>query len=188
MSSAPAPAHAGRLAMTAVLQGAIVVTLVRPLSWLLGLASFLAGGGMFLMAAPVVVLPTPTGIQNALGAPLSTLVVGTPSTAMVLVIAGAAGAGLVLLLGGLLAGAWAERHLIALQLAAADDEGLLATRPLDGAPGTVSVAIVRALALLPVIAVGIVAWQPVYDAAYRELVLPIDLVTPLGLRVIRDVP
>ncbi len=188
VSSAPAPAHAGRLAMTAVLPGAIVVTLVRPLSWLLGLAGFLAGGGLLLMAAPVVVLPTPTGIQNALGAPLSTLLVGTPSTAMVLVIAGAAGAGLVLLLGGLLAGAWAERHLIALQLAAADDEGLLATRPLDGAPGTVSVAIVRALALLPVIAVGIVAWQPVYDAAYRELVLPIDLVTPLGLRVIRDVP
>ena len=188
MSSAPAPAHAGRLAMTAVLQGAIVVTLVRPLSWLLGLAGFLAGGGLLLMAAPVVVLPTPTGIQNALGAPLSTLLVGTPSTAMVLVIAGATGAGLLLLVGGLLAGAWAERQLIGLQLDAAGDEGLLAPRALDGAPGTVSVAIVRAFALLPVIAVGIVAWQPVYDAAYRELVLPVDLATPLGLRVIREVP
>jgi hypothetical protein len=174
--------------MSAVLPGAMVVTLVRPLSWLLGLAGFLAGGGLLLMAAPVVVLPTPTGVQNALGGPLSTLLVGTPSTAMVLVIAGTAGAGLVLLVGGLLAGAWAERHLIAVQLDAAGDEGLLAPRSLDGAPGTPSVAIVRAFALLPVIAVGIVAWQPVYDAAYHELVLPADLVTPLGLRIIREVP
>ena len=68
-SAAGARPHAGRLAMTAVLPGAIVVTLVRPLSWLLGLAGFLAGGGLLLMAAPVVVLPTPTGIQNALGRP-----------------------------------------------------------------------------------------------------------------------
>jgi hypothetical protein len=174
--------------MTAVLPGAIVVTLVRPLAWLLGLAGFLAGGGLLLMAAPVVVLPTPTGVQNALGGPLSTLLVGTPSTAMVFVIAGATGAALVLIVGGLLAGAWAERHLIALQLDAAGDEGLLVPPTLDGAPGTASVAVVRALALLPVIAVGIVAWQPLYDAAYRELVLPSELATPLGIRVIRELP
>ena len=34
----------------------------------------------------------------------------------------------------------------------------------------------------------IVAWQPLYDAAYHELVLPDDLATPLGLRVLGDVP
>ena len=76
VSSAPAPARAGRLAMTAVLPGAIVVTLVRPVSWALGLAGFLAGGGLLLVAWPILVLPTPTGLQNALGGPLSTLVFG----------------------------------------------------------------------------------------------------------------
>ena len=166
--------------MTAVLPGAIVVTLVRPLSWLLGLAGFLAGGGMLLMAAPVVVLPTPTGIQNALGAPLSTLVFGTPSTAMVLRDRGGRG----------------RRSRAPARRPA---RGRLGRAPPDrapagrgrrrgpardaprstGRPGPWRRHRAGAV-LLPVIAVGIVAWQPVYDATYRELVLPIDLVTPLG--------
>jgi hypothetical protein len=187
-SGEAAPVRPARLPMAAVLPGSAVVTLARPLAWLLGLVGFLAGGGLLLMTAPIVVLPTPTGIQNALGGPVSTLVVGTPSLAMVLVLGGAAVAGILVLAGGLLVGAWAERHLIALQLEAARDEGLLAPPSIDGAPGTVPVAIVRLLALLPVVAVGIVAWQPLYDAAYRELVLPDDLATPLGVRVIRTVP
>ena len=49
---------------------------------------------------------------------------GAPSTALVLVIAGAAGGGLVLLVGGVVAGAWAERHGIGARArAAADEEG-----------------------------------------------------------------
>ena len=85
-------------------------------------------------------------------------------------------------------GAWAERHLIGLQLEAAGDEGLLDPPDIDGAPGALRVAVVRAFALLPVVAVFIVAWQPLYDAAYHELVLPDELATPLGLRVLGDVP
>ena len=46
----------------------------------------------------------------------------------------------------------------------------------------------RLLGLLPVVAVAIVAWQPLYAAAYHELVLPDDLASPLGIRVVRDVP
>lgn len=180
--------RATRLPMTAVVPGSVIVTLVRPLAWLLGLAGFLAGGGLLLMTAPIVVLPTPTGIQNALGGPVSTLMVGTPSTGMLLVIGGSIAAGVLLLLGGLVVGAWAERQLIGLQLDAAGDEGLLAPPDLERAPGTVRVAVVRAFALLPVVAVLIVAWQPLYDAAYHQLILPDDLVTPLGIRVIRDVP
>ena len=70
-----------------------------------------------------------------------------------------------------------------------EDEALFDPAPdLAGAPGTWRVALVRLLGLLPVIAVAIVAWQPLYDAAYRELVLPDDLASPLGIRVLRDVP
>ena len=63
---AAANAHAGRLPWTTVVLGAVVVTLVRPAAWAIGLAGLLAGGGLLLMAAPIIVLPTPTGIQNAL--------------------------------------------------------------------------------------------------------------------------
>ncbi len=187
-SSAAAPSRTRRLPIRTAIPGAVVVTLVRPLTWLVGLTGFLAGGGLLVLTVPVVVLPTPTGIQNALGAPISTLVVGTPSPAMVLVIGGSLLAGLGLLVGGLVVGAWAERHLIALQLEAAGDEGLLIPPDIAGAPGALRVAVVRAFALLPVVAVFIVAWQPLYDAAYHELVLPDELATPLGLRVLGDVP
>ena len=186
--SAAAPDRAGRLPISTVLTGAFVVTLVRPVSWALGLAGFLAGGGLALMAWPVLVLPSPTGIQNALGGPVSTLMVGTPSTAMLALIWTGIVAGVVLFGAALLAGAWAERNLIAVALEAAGDEGMLAPRDLRGAPGAGSVAILRLCALLPVLAVAIVAWGPLYDAAYHQLVLPDDLATPLGLRVVRDVP
>ena len=186
--SATAPARADRMPIATVLSGAFVVTLVRPVSWALGLAGFLAGGGLALMAWPVLVLPTPTGIQNALGGPVSTLMVGTPSTAMLVLIWGGFVAGVVLFVAALVAGAWAERNVIAVALEAAGDEGMLAPRDLRGAPGTGSVAILRLFALLPVVAVAIVAWQPLYDAAYHELVLPDELATPLGLRIVGDVP
>jgi hypothetical protein len=186
-SAASTPAT--HLRWTTVALGAVVVTLVRPAAWAVGLAGFLAGGGLLLMAAPIVVLPTPTGIQNALGSPVSTLVVGTPSASMVALIVGGTLGVLALAAAGLVAGAWAERAGMGITLEAAEDEALLDPAPdLDGAPGTWRVAIVRLLGLLPVIAVAIVAWQPLYDAAYHELVLPDDLAAPLGIRVLRDVP
>ena len=77
----PSPSTAGgprgRLPWGTVISGAFVVTLLRPVSWALGLAGFLAGGGLLLVAWPILVLPTPTGLQNALGGPVSSLVFGT---------------------------------------------------------------------------------------------------------------
>ena len=46
--------------------GAVVATLVRPVAWVLGLVGFLAGGGLAIVAWPIVVLPTPTGAGGAL--------------------------------------------------------------------------------------------------------------------------
>ena len=37
-------------------------------------------------------------------------------------------------------------------------------------------AVVRLLGLAPVVIVAALAWRPLYDATYRELVLPQDLV------------
>lgn len=180
---------ADRLGLRSALGAAFVVTLIRPGSWAFGLAGFLAGGGLVVVAWPILVLPTPTGLQNALGGPLNALVLGAPSVSRLLVIAAALAAVLAVLGLGLLIGAWAERQGIAVALEVAADEGLIpAGRGLAGAPGAGRIALVRALGLVPVAVVAAASWPPLYDAAYRELVLPADLVTPLPIRVIGDVP
>ncbi len=189
----PSPSTAGgtrvRLPWGTVITGAVVVTLLRPVSWALGLASFLAGGGILLLASPILVLPTPTGLQNALGGPVSSLVFGDPSPTLVALIAGGITALFLLLLAGTLAGAWAERQGIGVALEAAADDGLgLPAAVLEGAPGAWRVAVVRLLGLAPLVIVAAVAWRPFYDATYRQLVLPQDLVTPLPLRILGDVP
>ena len=182
-------APTARLRWAATVSGAVVVTLVRPLSWAVGLAGFLAGGGLVLVTWPILVLPTPTGLQNALGGPVSSLVFGAPSGALVALIVGALAGGVVLFLVGLLIGAWAERHGIEIALDAAAEEGIVAPAvDLVGAPGMGRIALVRLLSMAPVVIALLLSWRPLYDVTYRELILPDDLVTPLALRVLRDVP
>jgi hypothetical protein len=195
VTAVPATAHHEvrgsrvRLSWGTVVTGAVVVTLLRPVSWALGLAGFLAGGGIVLVAWPILVLPTPTGLQNSLGGPVSTLVFGAPSPALVALIAGAAVGAVVLVLAGTLAGAWAERQGITVVLEGAGDDGLpLPTTDLAGAPGTGAVAVVRLLSLCPVGIAAAAAWTPLYEATYHELIMPRDLVTPLPVRVLGEVP
>lgn len=178
-----------RLSWRSAMAAAAVVTLVRPVSWVVGLAGFLAGGGIVLVTWPIVVLPTPTGLQNALGTPISKLVFGTPPPELIALIVTAVAAAAAMAAGGLVAGAWAERQGIEVALRAAEDEGLIASHhTLHGAPGTGRVALVRLASLAPVAVAAVLAWQTVYDTTYRELVLPVELVTPLPIRVIRAVP
>ncbi len=178
-----------RLRWGTVASGAFAVALLRPASWALGLLGFLAGGGILLVAWPILVLPTPTGIQNLLAGPVSSLVFGTLSPTLVLVVAGGLAGSAAVVIAGTLLGGWAERQGIGIALEAAADDGL---RPgpvsLVGAPGPGQVAAVRLLALAPVTLVALLASGPVYDATYRELVLPRELVTPLPLRVLAQVP
>jgi len=177
-----------RLPWRASITGAVVVTLLRPLSWALGLAGFLAGGGLLLVAWPILVLPTPTGLQNALGGPVSSLVFGSPTPGLVLMIAGTAAGAVCLLVLLVLTGAWAERQGITVALDAAVEEALVPGVSLAGAPGAGRVATIRLLALAPVAAAVALAWQQVYDATYHQLVLPDDLRTPLPVRVMGDIP
>jgi hypothetical protein len=178
-----------RLRWGASVSAAIVVTLVRPASWAFGLLAFLAGGGLALIAWPIVVLPTPTGLQNALGNPISSLVFGAPSQAMLgMLVAGLAGL-VVLVAVALLLGSWAARLGIGIVVQAAADEAIVAPAPdLDGAPGAGRIAVVRLLGLVPLGVALLLAWRHVYDVTYRELVLPTNLVTPLPVRVLGQVP
>ncbi len=178
-----------RLGLGTVLMGSFVVTLLRPASWALGVLGFLAGGGIVLVAWPIIVLPTLTGLQNLLAVPVVSLVFGSVSQQLLLEITGLIVGVAVLLVVGVLLGAWAERQAIALVLDAAPDDGL--DRPLadlDGAPGAGRIAVVRLLALAPVALAAALAWQPVYDAVYHELILPTDLAVPLPVRVVGEVP
>jgi hypothetical protein len=181
---------------------AAVVTLASPASWVTGLAGFLAGGGLVLVTWPILVLPTMTGIQSALGGPVSSLAFGNPSPALVALIAGLVVAGVAVLLAGTWIGAWAERAGIEAALQAARDEGLTSDGErdpanghgtagdavLDGAPGTSRVALLRLLSLAPVVVALGLAWPLVYGAAYRELIVPGDLSVPVEIRVLSDIP
>ena len=171
------------------MRAAAVVTLVRPAMWVVGLAGFLAGGGIVLAAWPILVLPTLTGIQNLLGTPVSSLVFGAPSAELIALVAWTSVIGVTALVAGLLAGAWAERRAIDMVLEAAVEEGFMDAPPdLTGAPGMVRVALLRFLALWPPLVVVALAWPTLYDVTYHELILPEDLATPLPVRVIVRIP
>jgi hypothetical protein len=185
----PARAGGSRLPWRAAVLSAVVLALVRPATWVVALAGFLAGGGAILLAWPIVVLPTPSGLQNLLGAPVSTLAFGSPSAELVRFAALASAAAAALLVGGLLAGSWAERRGIAMVLAAAAEEGYAAAASdLDGAPGPARVAVVRVAALGPPLLGFALAWPTLYKVAYKELILPEDLAAPLPIRIAGQVP
>ncbi len=169
--------------------GAFVVTLVRPASWAIGLAGFLAGGGIVIVG---LADPGPAHADRA-----AERAGRAGELAGVRVALGAAGrAGRrgdrgrgPVLAGALVAGAWAERQGIEIALEAAVDEGLITAAPdLPGAPGTGRVAVLRLASLVPVAVALALAWQPLYDVTYHELILPDDLATPLPVRVIRSLP
>jgi len=157
-----------RLGLGTALLGSFVVTLLRPASWAIGLLGFLAGGGIVLVAWPIVVLPTPTGLQNLLAEPIVSLAFGSVSDSLLTMIVAAIVVAVLLLVAGLLLGAWAERQAIGLVLDAARDDGLDRPVPdLTGAPGVGRVALLRLLSLVPVVVAAVLAWQPVYDAIYH---------------------
>ena len=178
-----------RLRWGATITGAFLVTLVRPSSWAFGLLAFLAGGGLVLVAWPIVVLPTPTGLQNALGNPVSSLVFGAPSERMLGMLVGGLASFVLLVATAVLVASWAERQGIRIAVQAAADEGIVVPAPdLAGAPGAVRIAVIRLLGLVPLVVALLLAWRPVYDVTYRELVLPGNLAVPLPVRVLGQVP
>ena len=182
------PSPATRRGWRDGIASALVATLASPASWATGLAGFLAGGGLVLVTWPILVLPTMTGIQSALGGPVSSLAFGSPSPTLVALIVGFVVAGVVVLLAGTWIGAWAERSSIDAGLEAARDEGLATGEPVSGAPGTSRVMLLRLLSLAPVVVALGLAWPPLYAAAYRELIVPGDVKVPVEIRVLLDIP
>ncbi len=88
----------------AALTGALLTTLATPLTWPLGLATFLLRGGFLLVLLPIVVLPSPVGLGNLLAPILMTVVFQGMSVEVVaLAIAGTIAVVAWLVVGGLVA-------------------------------------------------------------------------------------
>jgi hypothetical protein len=178
----------------AALVGALLVTLARPVTWPLALAAFLIRGGIVVVMLPVVVLPTPIGLGNVLAPALLAVAFGSISVQVVAVtVAVVVGALAWLLVGGWLAAALeAEGARIV-----ASDEDVLGLRdpatpvPAPGrGPGRVAARIVaaRLLASLPLVVALALGSTRLVLVAYRELTSPIDVTTPIVLRVLRASP
>lgn len=163
---------------------AILVVLEDPRTWLLALAGFLARGGIVLLVLPVIVLPTATGIGNAIGPDLAALVFGGPSPRL---IAGAIVAAVVFtgwLLGGGLAAAETELELVA--IAWRSEERVADTREPAATAGRLLLA--RLLCHLPLLLVAGLGIVRLVAATYAELIRPGDLAVPVAIRVIQAVP
>lgn len=182
--------RAERMPWGSVLLGALVVAFVRPAAWPVALAGFLGRGGVLLMLLPVLVIPTPTGIANAVGGPVSSFLFGSPSPALLTMLAAVIAGAIALVVAGAVVAGWSERSGILQSLRVAADEGFVPPRhaQLAGGGSLASLAALRLLGLVPPLVALLLSAPVLYDAFYRELVLPDELRSPLAIRVLRDVP
>ncbi len=173
------------------LSGALLVTLATPTTWPLALGTFLLRGGIVLMVLPIVVLPTPVGLGNVLAPALSSIAFGSiPIEFVVVVVAICA-----FILAWLVGGGWLSALLEAegVRMVARDEE----VDPLRGATRLGSppdhrvagrILIARLLAALPLgIALALGSVRLLF-VTYRELTSPLDVATPIVVRVLRASP
>jgi hypothetical protein len=167
---------------------AALTALARPALWVVALAGFLARGGIVAFLLPIVVLPSPSGVANVIAPSLTSFAFGLVSSSFVEIVAALIALILAWIVLGGLVGAWADIELV--QAACADEElGIGSGYLVPPGRGTLLRALgVRLLAHLPLaVALG---WGAVriVQAAYAELVTPFEVVTPLFIRVLGDVP
>jgi hypothetical protein len=169
--------------------GGALGALAAPGSWPVALAGFLARGGLILFLVPIVVVPTPAGVANVVAPWLVPFVFGQVSAEAVVII-GLTVVGIVgwVVTGGLL-GAWVDVLLI--REASANEElgfGQIAAPPAHRRRVTAAAFVVRLLAHAP-LAIAL-AWSAarIGQAGYRELVNPLEVVSPLVVRIVSAVP
>lgn len=178
------------------LRGAARATVLageRPSLWALALTAFLARGGILLLAAPIVTLPSFVALATFIG-PTSVTPAG-PTPRFVILAAGAVALALAAIVVGTAIAAAAETALYRAMVepGPGDGGGVISAlrpgaRPAGVTRGVLRVAVIRLLLVLPV-AAAIAASLPAFVAAgYRELSLPSDLGVPLWARVLAGAP
>lgn len=179
----------------AALSGALLVTLATPVTWLLALGAFLVRGGIVLVALPVVVLPTPVSLGNLLGPTLTSVALGSVPIEFVVALVGVSVAAVVwVLFGGWLAAAMEAEGI---RIVASDEEvaALRGASPATVAPArghegrvTGRILAARLVAFIPLVVALIWGSVRFVLVTYRELTSPLDVDTPIVLRVVRASP
>ena len=178
------------------LSAALLATLATPATWALALGAFLLRGGILLFALPIVVLPTPVGLGNVLGPTLTSIALGS-ATIDVAIAAVAITLGVLawLVLGGWLA---AGLEAAGARIVARDEDVAALAGPAvvttmsRGSSGDALIAtrilLARLISFLP-LAIAL-SWGSVrlVFVTYRELTDPVEVVTPIVLRVLSAAP
>lgn len=180
------------MSLGATLLASFLVTLGRPATWPLALATFLIRGGLLVVVAPIVVIPSAVGLANVVAPLLTSFVFGGVSAGFLALVVGAvlAVVAWATVAGLVAAAAEAEGAWIV-----ATDDDIVATcgRPpgdRDGAPPSAARRILaaRLVAHLPTSIALTWGASRIVAVTYRELTLPSDVVSPLVVRVARDAP
>jgi hypothetical protein len=165
----------------ATLTASLLAVLARPATWPLALLGFLVRGGWLLVVAPIVVVPTPVGIANAIAPLVEDVAFGRRTGELALLVGLAVLVVIVILLGGGLVAALAEAESIR---EVADEEHIA----WSGGPVARRILIARLAAHIP-FAIAL-AWGSArfLIVGYREMTVPSDVSIPLVWRVLAGAP
>jgi hypothetical protein len=185
---------------------AVLVTIGRPAWWLFALATFLLRGGIVVAVLPIITLPSALALSNAFAPILLPLALGRVEPGIVVGPAAVVAGLLVwLVVGGRIA-AGIDVALVREVAAAALDEGVDPGSPSGGSGG--SGGSVPGADAIPgrrrpgvgwrVLALRLIAWLPlalalgiglarIVEVTYVELTRPVDVATPIAIRVAREV-
>lgn len=172
------------MSLGAALVASFLVTLARPETWVLALASFLARGGILVVLAPIVIIPSAAGIADVFAPTITSFVFGGWSPLIVLVLVGTVGFTMLWLLAAGLLAAAVEGELI--RIVASDEDVVATDRAAPRGGGhTLDILAVRLLALVPVATA--MAWGStrIVAVAYGELTLPSSTAIPVTVRVVQ---
>jgi hypothetical protein len=173
----------------ATLVASLLAVLERPATWPLGLLGFLIRGGLLLVLAPIVVLPTAIGVANIVAPYLTAAMLrGLTVTVVLLTVVVGTNAMVWLLGGGLLAAAAESEGIRRIEPELAGRLALPACRARRRRGSILRILVVRLAAYLPLFIVLAWAASRVVAVIYREFTVPVETVTPLILRVARAVP
>jgi hypothetical protein len=174
----------------ATLVASLLAALSRPSTWPLALSGFLLRGGVLLVVAPIVVLPTAVGLANLIAPLIEDVAFGRRQAQLAALVAWLATAVIGWLIGGGLLAAAAEAELVR---RVADDDDLVAggwavpRRPGRRAvPARILAA--RLVAALPLVLASAWGAVRVVTVAYRELTVPSDTDVALVVRVLAGAP
>jgi hypothetical protein len=166
---------------------AVLTVLARPRLWALGLAGFLARGGIVLLVLPILTLPSVVGVTTFVG-PTAITAAGL-SARFVALAAVAVPILATWLVAGTLVGAAVDVALVREALRPDGATGWPGADPDRGDRGLLRrLLAVRLITLVPL---GLaLAWgvARLVEVGYRELILPGDLARPFVLRVLAGAP